>query len=203
MKTHLNLWTLVGSAFNLEKSFNVTVLGNGKAEVSILRKRKRLGWLFGRLVKEKSVIFLVDDPQFRSTLESIQNPYFSPDKAIDFFEYMAFTSRFFSHNGRYESEGLMYNIVGLSTEVAEILDIHRKEQWYGKPFDKDHVREEIGDAMWYLSNLIRMHGLTFQEVLGANRAKIEARYSNSVFTIESATNRDKDKEHEAMQESLK
>lgn len=38
---------------------------------------------------------------------------------------------------------------GFLTELGEILDIEKKHQFYGKPYDINHITEEIGDLLWY------------------------------------------------------
>lgn len=40
---------------------------------------------------------------------------------------------------------------GLIAEIGEIADIFKRHIFYGKDIDIIHLKEEIGDAMWYLA----------------------------------------------------
>ena len=53
--------------------------------------------------------------------------------------------------------------MGVGTEGGELLDIVKKNQFYGKPVDWVNVREEIGDVLWYLALLGRASGSTLEE----------------------------------------
>lgn len=78
--------------------------------------------------------------------------------------------------------------IGISTEANEVLDAYKKALAYGKPLDVVNVREELGDILWYMANLMRMLDIDFEETLEINLAKLKARYPDK-FTTERATNR--------------
>lgn len=58
--------------------------------------------------------------------------------------------------------------VGESGELAEALGKHLA----GEPLDKENVREEIGDILFYLQGIIGELGMSLDEVLLANKAKL-------------------------------
>jgi len=66
--------------------------------------------------------------------------------------------------------------MGLGGESGEVLEIIKKEVGHGRARDRAHMREELGDALWYLSELARAHGWRLSKVAGTNIAKLEARY---------------------------
>lgn len=45
----------------------------------------------------------------------------------------------------------LHGAIGMVTEAGEILDIHKKNLFYGKEVDKINLVEELGDFMWYLA----------------------------------------------------
>jgi NTP pyrophosphatase (non-canonical NTP hydrolase) len=82
----------------------------------------------------------------------------------------------------------LHMILGMQTEVAEIADVYKKCIAYKKPLDLVNIKEELGDAMWYIANLCNMHGWDLRDILDTNIAKLEARYPEK-FTEEQALNR--------------
>lgn len=82
----------------------------------------------------------------------------------------------------------LHMVLGMQTEVAEIADVYKKCIAYKKPLDYVNIKEELGDAMWYIANLCNMHGWDLRDILDTNIAKLEARYPEK-FTEEQALNR--------------
>ncbi len=82
----------------------------------------------------------------------------------------------------------LHMIIGMQTEVAEIADVYKKHIAYKKPIDYVNIKEELGDAMWYIANLCNIHGWDLRDILDTNIAKLEARYPDK-FTEEQALNR--------------
>jgi NTP pyrophosphatase (non-canonical NTP hydrolase) len=97
-------------------------------------------------------------------------------------------------------EDLLHAAIGFSTEAGELLDIFKKLVYYEKPVDIDNLKEEIGDAFWYLSIFTRLLDLDPHEIMEENIAKLKQRYPEK-FTTEDAINRDYDKEKLAVQKS--
>ena len=83
----------------------------------------------------------------------------------------------------------LHMVLGMQTEVAEIADAYKKHIAYKKPIDYVNIKEELGDAMWYIANLCNIHGWDLRDILATNIAKLEARYPEK-FTEENALNRD-------------
>lgn len=50
---------------------------------------------------------------------------------------------------------VLHASLGLSTELGELLDIYKRNIFYKKPLDLVHIKEELGDIMWYLAILYR------------------------------------------------
>lgn len=81
-----------------------------------------------------------------------------------------FTKR---HTG---DDGLMHCAAGISGEAGELLDAIKKTWVYGKALDRDNIVEELGDIEWYMEALRGLLGVTRDEVIAANVAKLEKRY---------------------------
>jgi NTP pyrophosphatase (non-canonical NTP hydrolase) len=72
---------------------------------------------------------------------------------------------------------IMNAAVGLAAEAGETLDIHKKMLFHTEGVDyRDKLRHELGDVCFYLPKLIELHGFTLQEVLAANKTKLESRH---------------------------
>jgi NTP pyrophosphatase (non-canonical NTP hydrolase) len=83
----------------------------------------------------------------------------------------------------------LHMVIGMQTEVAEIADVYKKHIAYKKPIDYVNIKEELGDAMWYIANLCNIHGWDLRDILATNIAKLKSRYPEK-FTEENALNRD-------------
>ena len=93
---------------------------------------------------------------------------------------------------------LAHMAMGVAGEAGEVLDVVKKTFAYGKPLDKAHLVEEIGDICFYISGLIGMIDSSWDEVMAMNIAKLEARYPDAKFNADHAINRDKEAEQAAM-----
>ena len=93
---------------------------------------------------------------------------------------------------------LMHMAAGISGEAGEVLGVVKKTFAYGKPIDKAHLVEEIGDICFYISGLIGMIDSTWDEVMRVKLAKLEARYPDAKFNADHAINRDVAAEQAAM-----
>lgn len=84
---------------------------------------------------------------------------------------------------------LIHAGLGLATETAEIQDALKKHIFYGKPLDRVNLAEEMGDVFWYLAILADELGVSFEDTMDKNIAKLKKRYGDK-FTETAAINRD-------------
>ena len=68
--------------------------------------------------------------------------------------------------------------IGISGESGELLDAIKKHVIYNKPLDRDNVVEELGDLEFYMEGLRQGLGITREETIQANIAKLGVRYAN-------------------------
>lgn len=92
----------------------------------------------------------------------------------------------------------LHCVIGISTEAGELLDAYKKRIYYLKPLDKVNVAEEIGDLMWYISNLCRLSKIDLNEVMEKNIAKLKIRFPEK-FSTDSALNRNLDAERKELE----
>lgn len=86
------------------------------------------------------------------------------------------------------SERLTEYALGLVTEGGEAGDIIKKVVFHKHNLDKDALKKELGDTLWYLSRLADECGLTLQEIAEANIEKSAGRYPEG-FSVERSINR--------------
>lgn len=94
--------------------------------------------------------------------------------------------------GRASAEGginLLHASMGLATESGEVVDAIKKHLFYGKPIDRTNLIEEAGDVLWYLALLLDTVGVSFEQVMDVNIAKLQKRFPEKFGGFE-ALNRD-------------
>ena len=88
-----------------------------------------------------------------------------------------------------EQASLLHIGCGVSTEANELLDAIKKHTIYQKPLDVENVKEELGDLLFYMSNLMQSVGLSFKDVLQHNIDKLSIRYSSGKYSNTQAQER--------------
>ena len=77
----------------------------------------------------------------------------------------------------------LHGIIGVSTEAGELLDAVKKSLFYGHDLDRENIREEIGDILWYIAAIIRNENWDIEEIMEENINKLKQRYPEQ-FTKE-------------------
>ena len=85
--------------------------------------------------------------------------------------------------------------IGVSGEAGELLDAVKKYVIYNKVLDRVNVVEELGDLEFYMEGLRQGLGITREETILANVAKLGVRYSSGSYSDKQAQDR-ADKEPE-------
>jgi NTP pyrophosphatase (non-canonical NTP hydrolase) len=69
------------------------------------------------------------------------------------------------------------HLLGLVTEVAAVADEHRRYRRDGRQsWSKTRLREEIGDALWYMAALAEDYQLDLDDIAAANLDKVARRW---------------------------
>jgi NTP pyrophosphatase (non-canonical NTP hydrolase) len=81
-----------------------------------------------------------------------------------------------------EIKGMANNPCFLSTDrevfikAGRIADMVKKATAHGVPLDREKLKKELGDVLWYITAVASDNKLTLQEIAEANVAKLRARY---------------------------
>jgi|ERR1700693_2716302 phosphoribosyl-ATP pyrophosphohydrolase len=75
----------------------------------------------------------------------------------------------------------LHAAIGMTGEASEILDLFKKTL-YGKqqPLTREKLLAELGDLYWYFHLMMDANGLTLNEVLSFNIAKLSKRYEEKL-----------------------
>ena len=88
-----------------------------------------------------------------------------------------------------EDAHALHMAVGISGEAGELLDAIKKAAIYRKPIDRENVVEELGDLEFYMEGLRQGLGISRDEVLTHNIAKLSKRYSSGSYSDKHAQER--------------
>ena len=86
--------------------------------------------------------------------------------------------------------------IGIGAEAGELLSEIQRWIYYGQPLNEVNLKEELGDLMWYVSQLCNRMGWSLSSVIAANISKLKARYPEK-FTEELAKEENRDRVREA------
>ena len=81
---------------------------------------------------------------------------------------------------------LLHMAVGVCGEAGELLDAVKKSAIYRKPIDLENVIEELGDLEFYMEGIRQGLGITREQTLQENIAKLGKRYQGHKYTDEAA-----------------
>jgi NTP pyrophosphatase (non-canonical NTP hydrolase) len=98
----------------------------------------------------------------------------------------------------YSEVDSIHMILGMTTEVGELVDVYKKHLAYKKPLDMVNVKEELGDLMWYIANFCNINNIDLEQALQTNIDKLRARYSEK-FTEHEALHRDLNTERDILE----
>ena len=83
---------------------------------------------------------------------------------------------------------LINGVMGLCGEAGEAIDLVKKWLAQGHELNEEKLIKEIGDVAWYIAEIATALGVTLEDVLEKNIAKLKARYPNG-FKYEDSINR--------------
>ena len=92
----------------------------------------------------------------------------------------------------FPTERLLTAAVGMSAEAGEFTEVVKKIIFQGKPVTEEnlfHLKRELGDIMWYVSQACIGLDISIEEVIQMNFEKLSARYPEGTFSIERSENR--------------
>jgi NTP pyrophosphatase (non-canonical NTP hydrolase) len=118
----------------------------------------------------------VDSPWINTSAETVND--------LDEFQTLAMRTA-----GDSSDDGwILEKALGLSEETGEVLGLLKKSGWHGRELDRDALRKELGDVLWYVAALAHGHGFSLSEIATANIEKLRKRYPDG-FSVERSLNR--------------
>jgi NTP pyrophosphatase (non-canonical NTP hydrolase) len=109
---------------------------------------------------------------------------------ISFDEYQTDAVEMMSEMAR--KNPLLNSALGLCGESGEYADIIKKNLFQGHDLDKEHLKEELGDILWYIAEACYALDIPMEQVAQKNIEKLHERYGSNKFDKEKSINR---KEH--------
>ena len=88
-----------------------------------------------------------------------------------------------------EQSMFVWNAIGLAGEAGEVADYAKKVVFHGHTLEKQKIKKELGDVIWYICAVCRDMGFTLEDVMIANIEKLRERYPEG-FTTDASKNRD-------------
>ena len=99
---------------------------------------------------------------------------------MNFNEYQNLAMRTANKSCDYANAGL-----GLTGEAGECADIIKKHMYHGHELDKESLKKELGDVMWYIALTCELLGTTMNDVANTNVQKLIKRYPNGFSEYDS------------------
>lgn len=93
------------------------------------------------------------------------------------------------NNDLSRKEQMANMVIGMYGETGEVADIIKKHLYQYHSLDTGHLIEEIGDVMFYISNLCNLFNIDIEHCLEANIEKLKKRYPEG-FEAERSINRE-------------
>ncbi len=113
----------------------------------------------------------------RKTRDSSANDLTTRETPMNFNTYQE-RAKATARTGPSEDKGLMIALLGLSGEVGQLQSEYKKHLRDGDchTLFRDRFVEEMGDVLWYLSDVATKFGFTLEEIAERNLAKCEQRW---------------------------
>ena len=75
-----------------------------------------------------------------------------------------------------EAEFFVHAAIGIAGEAGEVLDSVKKHWVYNAPLDQENLVEELGDVLFYVQAMALKLGVSLEQVVSQNMAKLMKRY---------------------------
>ncbi|WP_172187124.1 nucleoside triphosphate pyrophosphohydrolase family protein [Lentilactobacillus kribbianus] len=78
-----------------------------------------------------------------------------------------------------EEQVLTNCALGLSCEAGEVANLVRRYTFEGDKLDRDQLTKELGDVLWYLSQVAEWADIPLNEVADDNINRLNVRYPSN------------------------
>jgi NTP pyrophosphatase (non-canonical NTP hydrolase) len=80
-----------------------------------------------------------------------------------------------------EQARIFYPCLGLAGETGEICEKVKKHVRDGRQLDKEDLKKELGDVLWYISALASDLDISLEDVAVSNYEKLKSRQERNVL----------------------
>ena len=101
---------------------------------------------------------------------------------MDFNTYQTEAAKTVSENGF----DLINAALGLCGESGEFADLVKKLAYQGHDLDKEHLKRELGDIMWYRALAATIIGCDLEDIAETSIAKLRARQPRGRFEAQNS-----------------
>lgn len=99
---------------------------------------------------------------------------------MEFNEYQSLANRTLHGN-----EQVLTNCaLGLASEAGQVLEVIRKYTFENHQMDQEELIKEMGDVLWYLSQIAEWANIPFEEVAKQNIDMLQKRYPERYALVE-------------------
>lgn len=78
---------------------------------------------------------------------------------------------------------LLWLITGLLEENGELLQILRQKEYKNQDIDISHLKEELGDVLYFVIGLMNHFDLSLEEIMLNNIIKLNKRFPTGEYNI--------------------
>jgi len=108
-------------------------------------------------------------------------------ETLSFNDYQKHAFNLISEDGR--KDMVLNGVLGLSGESGECCDIVKKVRFQGHTMDPEHLKEELGDVLWYVAETASGLGISLEDIAKGNLDKLHSRYHGETFHKEDSVHR--------------
>jgi len=109
---------------------------------------------------------------------------------MNFYEYQQLAER--TANQTDPKERFINFAFGLAGETGEVIDYLKKHLFHGHLLDREKLKIELGDVLWYLATIATTAGISLEEIAKANIAKLKVRYPDGFSEEKSIKRNERD-----------
>ena len=102
-------------------------------------------------------------------------------------EYQQLAARTLGGDRTHEQQ-LANAALGLTGEAGEVAEVIKKHLFHATPLDRDAIKKELGDCLWYIAAFGTVLGLSLDDIAKENVEKLRRRYPDG-FDTERSRNR--------------
>ena len=105
--------------------------------------------------------------------------------------YREFVDDLMCHSVQDVDGQMLHAVLGVVTEAGELADAVKRSVGYSQPLNMENIKEECGDAIFYITRILSLMGLTLSDAMDDNMYKLNKRYPNGYTDADALSRKDK------------